>query len=93
VPPSTRRTSNGIVTVGLLTFMISWGEFIYAVNFLNNPSSYPAPALLTTYLGQYHSDWPGLFSASVATSLPVIAIFLVFQRRLSSGLSAGAVKG
>lgn len=85
--------ANGIITTGILVFMISWGDFIYAVNFLNDPASYPAPALLTTYLGQYHADWPGLMSASIATSLPVVALFLIFQRRLSAGLSTGAVKG
>lgn len=84
---------NGVITVGILTFMISWGDFVYAVNFLNDPSAYPAPALLTTYLGQLFQDWPGLMAASVATSLPVVVLFLVFQRRLSAGLSAGAVKG
>lgn len=85
--------SNGIVTVGILTFMISWGQFVFAVSFLNDPTLYPAPALLTTYLGQFDVDWPGLMAASVATSLPIIVLFLAFQRRLSAGLSAGAVKG
>lgn len=84
---------NGVVTVGLLTFMISWGEFVYAINFLGGPSQYPASALLTQFLQPYKTDWPGLMAASVITALPVIILFLVFQRRLSEGLSAGAIKG
>jgi multiple sugar transport system permease protein len=84
---------NGVVTVGLLTFMISWGEFVYAINFLSRPDQYPASALLTQFLQPYFTDWPGLMAASVVTALPVIVLFLVFQRRLSAGLSAGAIKG
>lgn len=84
---------NGVVTVGLLAFMIAWGEFVYAINFLTNPADYPASALLTQFLQPYRTDWPGLMAASLVTALPIIVLFIVFQRKLSAGLSAGAVKG
>jgi len=84
---------NGIVTVAILTFMVSWGEFVYAINFLADPKLYPASAVLTTYISALSTDWPGVMAASVVTALPIIVFFLVFQRRLSEGLSAGALKG
>ena len=84
---------NGVITVGILTFMISWGEFVYAINFLASADQYPASGILTTYLSAFFTDWPGLMAASVMTALPIMIVFLFFQRRLSEGLSAGAVKG
>lgn len=84
---------NGVITVGILTFMISWGEFVYAINFLSRAEQYPASGVLTTYLSALFTDWPGLMAASVITALPIMVVFLVFQRRLSEGLSAGALKG
>lgn len=84
---------NGVITVGILTFMISWGEFVYAINFLSRAEQYPASGVLTTYLSALFTDWPGLMAASVITALPIMFVFLVFQRRLSEGLSAGALKG
>lgn len=84
---------NGIVTVGILTFMVAWGEFVYAINFLADPRQYPASGVLTTYISSLFVDWPGIMAASVMTALPIIIFFLIFQRRLSDGLSAGALKG
>ncbi len=84
---------NGVVTVCILTFMVSWGEFVYAINFLADPKLYPASGVLTTYISALFTDWPGVMAASVMTALPIIIFFLVFQRRLSDGLSAGALKG
>jgi len=84
---------NGVVTVGILTFMVSWGEFVYAINFLADPKLYPASGVLTTYVSALFTDWPGVMAASVMTALPIIVFFLIFQRRLSDGLSAGALKG
>lgn len=84
---------NGVITVGLLTFMIAWGEFVYAINFLTNPRDYPASALITQFLQPYRTDWPGLMAASLVTAAPIVILFLVFQRKLAAGLSAGAIKG
>ena len=84
---------NGLTTVGVLTFMIAWGEFVYAINFLSGPSQYPASALITQFLLPYRTDWPGLMAASLIAAFPVIVIFLIFQRRLAFGLASGAGKG
>lgn len=49
--------------------------------------------ILTTYLSAFFTDWPGMMPASVMTAVPIMMALLVFQRRLSEGLSAGAVRG
>jgi multiple sugar transport system permease protein len=86
-------TRNGAITIGLLTFMVTWGDFIYSVNFLNKSAMYPASASIVGYVNAYSVDWPGLMAASVITAIPILIVFLIFQRRLVQGLSAGSVKG
>lgn len=84
---------NGAITIGLLTFMVSWGDFIYSINFLTKSSQYPASASIVGYVNAYSVDWPGMMAASVITAIPILIVFLVFQKRLTEGLSAGSVKG
>lgn len=86
-------TRNGAITVTLLTFMVTWGDFVYSINFLTKSDMYPASAAIVGYVNAYSVDWPGLMAASVITAIPILIIFLIFQRRLTQGLSAGAVKG
>lgn len=86
-------TRNGAITIGLLTFMVTWGDFIYSINFLTKSAQYPASASIVGYVNAYSVDWPGLMAASVITAIPILIVFLVFQRRLVQGLSAGSVKG
>jgi ABC-type glycerol-3-phosphate transport system permease component len=86
-------TRNGAITIGLLTFMVTWGDFIYSINFLTKSSEYPASASIVGYVNAYSVDWPGLMAASVITAVPILIVFLLFQRRLVQGLSAGSVKG
>ncbi len=86
-------TRNGSITIALLTFMVSWGDFIYSVNLLTKQALYPASASIIGYVNAYSVDWPGLMAASIITAIPILVIFLIFQRRLTEGLSMGAVKG
>lgn len=73
--------------------MLTWGDFIYSINFLNKSAQYPASASIVGYVNAYSVDWPGLMAASVITAVPILIVFLIFQRRLVQGLSAGSVKG
>jgi|SRR5215212_6796982 len=84
---------NGIVTVGVLVFVISWGEFIYAINFLFDSSTYPVSAVIARQVSFFSSNWSVLMALSVLTAIPIVVIFVAAQRRLAEGLSLGAVKG
>lgn len=83
---------NGIATTGTLVFLISWGEFLYAVNFFLSPGSYPLSALLAQQVSAFGINWPGLMALAVITSIPILVLFSFTYRLLKNGLTIGAVK-
>lgn len=84
--------SNGVVTVGSVVFIIAWGEFIYAINFLAAGSTLPVSGLLAQQISAYSVNWNSMMALAVLTSLPLIILFLLVQKQLVHGLSVGAVK-
>ena len=83
---------NGIATTGTLIFLLSWGEFLYSVNFLLSPGKYPLSALLAQQVSAFGINWPGLMALAVMTSLPILLVFIATYRLLRDGLTVGAVK-
>ncbi|WP_026197856.1 carbohydrate ABC transporter permease [Sciscionella marina] len=83
---------NGIVTVSVMVFMLSWGEFIYGATFLTAPDAYPVSALLAQQVSLYGTDWGRLMALAVVTTVPILLVFLFSQRRLAEGMLTGAVK-
>ena len=83
---------NGVATTGTLVFLLSWGEFLYAVNFFLSPGSYPLSALLAQQVSAFGINWPGLMALAVITSIPILIVFSATYRLLRDGLTVGAVK-
>lgn len=83
---------NGVATVGTLTFLLAWGEFLYAVNFYLTPGKYPLSALLAQQVSAFGINWPGLMALAVLTSIPILIVFSASYRLLRDGLTVGAVK-
>jgi ABC-type glycerol-3-phosphate transport system permease component len=83
---------NGIITVGAIVFIAAWGEFIYAINFLNEGSTFPVSGLLAQQISTYSVSWNRMMALAFLTSLPLVVLFLVVQKRLVRGLSVGAIK-
>jgi multiple sugar transport system permease protein len=83
---------NGVATTGTLVFLLSWGEFLYAVNFFLTPLNYPLSALLAQQVSAFGIDWPGLMALAVITSIPILILFVFTYRLLREGLTLGAVK-
>jgi raffinose/stachyose/melibiose transport system permease protein len=82
-----------LVTLSVLSILNIWNEFLMPLYFLNSSSAWPMTLAVYNFFGQFESDW-GLVSADVVlTIVPVIVIYLVAQRWILSGMSAGAVKG
>ena len=83
------------VTTGLLAFVVSWNEFLFALTFTltNERRTVPPAIALMTGSSAYELPWGMIMAASVIVTLPIIALVLVFQRRIVAGLTAGAVKG
>ncbi|MEN0023907.1 MAG: carbohydrate ABC transporter permease [Microbacterium sp.] len=83
---------NGILTVVCIVFISAWGEFVYAINFLPQGVVLPVSGLLAQQNSTYSAEWNSLMALAVITSLPLLLLFVVSQRRLIAGLSLGAVK-
>lgn len=82
-----------LVTALLFNFMAGWDDYTLALTFINNPQKWTLPIALQLFQGQHSSAWGMVFAASVIQVLPIILIFLFFQRHIVKGLIAGAIKG
>ena len=80
-------------TFMLLTFVAAWNNFIGAQIVLQSPEKMPLAVAINQLRGVYGTDYGLLMAGTVVSVLPVMALFLILQRDLISGLTAGAVKG
>jgi N,N'-diacetylchitobiose transport system permease protein len=84
----------GLVTTSVFAFIFAWNEFVVASTFLGtDEGKYTLPVYVTYFFGKGTVDWGAIMAASVLFTLPVMVFFLIVQRRLRTGLIAGAVKG
>lgn len=83
----------GLVATSVFSFITAWNEFIFAITFLNDEESYTVAAGLRRFFTQYGTNWGAVMAGSTLITVPVMLFFVAVQRRLSSGLVAGAVKG
>jgi multiple sugar transport system permease protein/N,N'-diacetylchitobiose transport system permease protein len=85
----------GLVATGVYSWILAWNEFVVANTLLTDNGK----QTLMVYLLQFQAssthgaDYAGMMAAATLTSLPVVILFVIFQRRISAGLTAGAVKG
>lgn len=84
-----------LAATGLLAFIAAWNEFLFALTFTLTDEARTVPVAIALMSGasQYELPWGQIMAASVVVTVPLIALVLVFQRRIVSGLTAGAVKG
>jgi trehalose/maltose transport system permease protein len=84
----------GMVTVGLLAFVVAWNEFLFALTFTltNAARTVPVAIALISGASQYELPWGPIMAASVVVTAPLVLLALAFQRRIVAGLTAGAVK-
>ncbi len=84
-----------MVTTGLLAFIAAWNEFLFALTFTltNDMRTVPVGIGLMSGASAYELPWGNMMAASVIVTLPLVILVLAFQRRIVSGLTAGAVKG
>ena len=84
----------GLVATSVFAFITSWNEYIFARILLNDQSKQTVTVWLSYFLGtSRNTDWGALMAASTLTAIPVVLFFLIVQRRIAFGLTAGAVKG
>lgn len=80
-----------IATAAILTAILSWNEFLFAVS-LTTSATETAPAALLGFTGQYGTEWGQLSAASLLVTAPMVILALVLRRRLVAGLTMGAVQ-
>jgi len=84
----------GLVATGIFAFIQAWNEFIFALVIMNRPEKQTLPVWLQAFNeGARGTDWGGVMAGSTLMAIPVVIFFLLVQRRVASGLTAGAVKG
>ena len=83
----------GMVSVGMYTFMQAWNEYLFALALTQKEYMRTVPIGINLLMGQHAYDWSQMMAMSVLGSLPVLILFLFFQKYFIAGMSSGGVKG
>jgi multiple sugar transport system permease protein len=85
----------GVFTAGILTFFFAWNDFVFGISLTATSEARPVPAALAFFTGESFFQQPtaAISAAAVVVTIPVVALVLVFQRKIVAGLTSGAVKG
>lgn len=87
-------TLPGLVAVGVYTFLSAWDDFLMALTIMiTNDMKTLTVGLAQSFLGEYAHDYGALMAFAMAGSMPIVLVFVFFQKYMISGLTAGAVKG
>jgi N,N'-diacetylchitobiose transport system permease protein len=84
----------GLVATSVFAFITTWNEYVFASVILSDQANQTVTVWLASFLGtSRNTDWGALMAASTLTAIPVVVFFLLVQRRIMFGLTAGAVRG
>ncbi|CAN5575918.1 carbohydrate ABC transporter permease [soil metagenome] len=83
----------GIVTTGLLTFIFAWNEFLFANTLTLDETVQPATVIIPQFATTYTTDYGAQAAAAMVLTAPLVILVLFFQRKIVSGLTAGATTG
>jgi multiple sugar transport system permease protein len=83
----------GIVATGIYTFMQAWNEFLFALTLTKTMDMRTVPVGIEMLMGQHAYEWNEMMAMSVLGCLPVLLLYLFFQRYFIAGMTAGSVKG
>ena len=82
----------GLVSVGMYTFMQAWNEYLFALALTQTNNMRTVPVGISLLMGQHAYEWNQMMAMSVLGSLPVLILFLFFQRYFIAGMTSGAIK-
>ncbi|MER6507118.1 carbohydrate ABC transporter permease [Nonomuraea sp. NPDC048881] len=83
----------GLVATSIFSFITAWNDLVFALYLMSGSEGYTMPVALQYFFGQKGVDWGAIMAGSTLMTLPVVVFFLLVQRRMVAGLTAGAVKG
>ncbi|MEC0090507.1 carbohydrate ABC transporter permease [Paenibacillus macquariensis] len=84
----------GLITLGIINVLNIWNEYIVGTILINDPAQYTLPVEIGIMQAemQYRTEWGPLFAALLITIVPILIVYIIFQRQIASGITAGAVK-
>jgi multiple sugar transport system permease protein len=82
----------GLVTATIFTFVSAWNEFTIALTIMSSVEKKPLTVGLTSFIGQYDTAWEYLFATTMISIIPVVILFIMIEKYLVGGLTAGSVK-
>ncbi|GIP30954.1 carbohydrate ABC transporter permease [Paenibacillus sp. J2TS4] len=83
----------GIIATATWSFIIAWDEYLFAYTLIDSQNLYVISIGLASYIGQYSTEWNEIMTGAVLATLPIVILFMFFQKYMVSGLTAGSVKG
>jgi len=82
-----------VAAAAVITFFEGWNEYLFATTFIQDEELWPASRGVASFIGEFVTPLPVVFSVALVFSIPAIIFFLVVQRWIVSGLTAGSIKG
>lgn len=84
----------GLISIGIMNVLNIWNEYILGTVFVNDPAKYTLPVGIAVMQAemQYRTEWGPLFAGLVLSMVPVVILYGVFQRHITAGITAGAIK-
>lgn len=85
----------GVVTTAILAFILCWNDFLFSISLTSSSRARTAPATISFFTGssQFEDPTGSIAAAAIVITIPIVVFVLLFQRRIVSGLTSGAVKG
>ena len=82
-----------LVAVGTYALLLAWNEYLYQFLLLSSKRSMSVPVALAQFFNSDEAPWNYMMATAIVYSIPPVAIYYVFRRRMSAGLTMGGVKG
>jgi len=82
-----------LAAVAILTFQGTWNSFFWPLLILQSPDHWTLPLALYSFKFEFRTDWPALMSVTIAATVPILLIYIFFQRYFVQGVAASGVKG
>ncbi len=82
----------GMFTTAIIVFIDSWHEFLFSLTINTKQSMMTVPVGIAMFQGEYTFPWGEITAATVSVTVPIVILVLIFQKRIVSGLTSGAVK-
>ena len=83
---------SSLAAFGIFVFLGQWNSFLYPLIFLNKPETYTVPLLLSYFKGQYATEYPLLMAGTVIAVIPVLIVYMIFQKQIIAGIAITGMK-